>query len=93
MLNNNILKFASGKTRQFTVSDFTVSAGSKLFLGANNCYVSDYSGTKIIVTDKTGNLVTKYAPGAISQINDLNINEQQKTAYFVSGSILYSFGM
>jgi len=93
LLNNNILKFASGQSRPFTISGFTFSQGSKIFLGTANCYIADLSGAKIISTDKSGNLVAQYAPGAISQINDLTVNEQQKTAYFISGSILYSFGM
>lgn len=94
LLNNNILKFASGQPRPFTnPAGVTYGAGSKLFTGSADVYILDPADKKIVVTSKTGNLVAQYESDAFSQLKDVSVNESAKTMYVLNGSTILTVAL
>lgn len=90
--NGKILKFTRGAADNFSYTGGKLSPGSQIYTDIDylNLYVLDPSNQKIIILDKSGNLVSNVNLKGMKNITSIAADEKIKKIYVVSDNKIYS---
>jgi hypothetical protein len=101
-VDNQLLKYTSGKKDDFSISAIGESAvmsnAVQVFADVelNNIYVADAGNGRVLAFDDKGNLVKEYKPqkeGAWKDIKSIGVTSDEKTMYVLSGSKVYKINL
>lgn len=92
--NGELLKYVRGKKENFSLSPIepALSQASKIMVSqdGNFLYIFDQSANRLAVFSKDGKFVCQYASDKFNNLRDFTIDEKNKKAYFLNGTIVYA---
>lgn len=95
--DGNILEYNKGTAQTFTVSGLSPALASptQIVTGVddNNVYMLDNGNSRIVVLKKNGTFVAAYTNSLIQKATQLDVDETNKKAYFLSGGSVYEIDM
>ena len=89
--NNRVLKFSKGAAQEFNLN-FALEQPIKIFSLANLNYLYILEKNKVLVFDKTGQLVSQYASSKFTDLKDVWV-EKDKTIYLLNDQEISEFEM
>jgi hypothetical protein len=88
-----IKRFTSGRASTFAITGLKepLSTPAKIFTkdGLQNIYILEPEKNRFIVLNKTGEFIKEVRSSALAAASDLVADETSKTAYILSGSLVY----
>lgn len=95
--NGTIQKFTKGVEDTFKISSLpsALSAPTKIYTTADleNLYILEPKTSRIVVLDKNGAFIKEISSTVLKAAKDLEVAEDEKTAFVLSGNKLYSISI
>ncbi|MCL5774780.1 MAG: hypothetical protein M1333_01045 [Patescibacteria group bacterium] len=84
-----VVKYSAGRLAEYNLPYLSKPfSGDGRIITQANVYILDLSGKRIIVTDKTGNLLYTIKNDQLSNPKDFEVDEKNKTIFVLNGSEL-----
>ena len=95
--SGDIEKYTKAKKETFSVSGLEkpLSTPTKIFTNEDidNVYILDDGNGRVVVIDKTGKFVKAYSAGVLKGARDLDVNEENKKIFILSGGRVYQIDL